>query len=213
MNLFKNNAIKVIRLEKQAASEATSFKENGVCVYPVTWGDLDNKKIIQQLKSWRSENQNAFLRVFNVTIAGTLSWLKKGVLEREDRLLFLVNDIYGETIGHVGISSFNFEKKTCEIDNIVRGKVSSQSKVMESAVKGLLTWIFEKIEPECIELRVFNFNTKALALYYRLGFQLDALYPLEKTAKGDEIEWIDSDNKIDGFFISMKLTKENYVAL
>jgi len=46
-----------------------------------------------------------------------------------------------------------------------------------------------------------------------LGFQLDALYPLEKTAKGDEIEWIDSDNKIDGFFISMKLTKENYVAL
>jgi len=140
-----------------------------------------------------------------------LSWLKKGVQEREDRLLFLVNDIYGETIGHVGISSFNYEKKTCEIDNIVRGEVSSQSKVMESAVKGLLTWIFEKIEPECIELRVFNDNTKALALYYRLGFQLDALYPLEKTVKGDEIEWIDSDNKIDRFFISMKLTKENCV--
>ena len=35
----------------------------------------------------------------------------------------------------------------------------------------------------------------------------------ELVIRGDEIEWIDSDNKIDGFFISMKLTKENYVAL
>jgi hypothetical protein len=52
---------------------------------------------------------------------------------------------------------------------------------------------------------VFNDNIKAIALYHRLGFKLDMLHPLEKCEKEDEIEWVDSINKIDRFFISMKL--------
>ena len=205
MNLFKDNVVNLIQLEKRKSPKKVLFKEEGVSVYPVTWSDLNNKKIIKNLTDWRAENQIAFSKVFNVTESGTFIWLKKAVLTREDRLLFLVDDIFGKTVGHIGISSFNYKAQTCEIDNIVRGNISSQSKVMEFAIHGLLTWVFERINPKYIKLRVFNDNTKAIALYYRLGFKLDILHPLEKCIKEDEIEWIDSINKIDRFFISMKL--------
>lgn len=205
INLFKDNAVDLIQLEKCKTPREISFKENGVSVYPITWSDLDNKKIIKKLKNWRNENQIAFPKVFKATENGTLIWLEKAVLKREDRLLFLINDIHGKTVGHIGVSSFNYEEKTCEIDNIVRGDISSQSKVMEHAVNGLLSWIFKMINPNCIKLRVFNDNTKAIALYYKLGFKLGRLHPLEKKIRGSETEWIDSKNKIDRFFISMEL--------
>jgi len=205
MSLFKDNALNLIQLEKHKFPKEVLFKNKGVAVYPVTWSDLNNKSIIKTLKNWRNENQIAFLKIFSVTENGTLTWLEKSVLKREDRILFFVDDIHGKTIGHIGISSFNYEDKTCEIDNIIRGDISSQSKVMEHAVDGLLTWTFEKINPKSIRLRVFSDNTKAIALYYKLGFKLDALHPLEKEIKENEIEWIDSKNKIDRFFISMEL--------
>jgi RimJ/RimL family protein N-acetyltransferase len=205
MNLFRDNAVNLIQLEKHKTSGEVSFKEEGITVYPITWNDLNNKKIIKKLKNWRNENQIAFPKVFNATENGTLIWLEKAVLKREDRLLFLIDDIYGKTVGHIGVSSFNYEDKTCEIDNIIRGDISSQSKVMEHAVNGLLSWIFEMINPKYIKLRVFNDNTKAISLYYKLGFKLGALYPLEKKIKESETEWIDSKDKIDRFFISMEL--------
>jgi RimJ/RimL family protein N-acetyltransferase len=205
MNLFKDNSINLLQLEKYKTPGDVSFTKEGVMVYPITWNDLNNKKIIKKLKNWRNENQIAFPKVFNATENGTLVWLEKAVLKREDRLLFLIDDIYGKTIGHIGVSSFNYEEKTCEIDNIIRGDISSQSKVMEHAVSGLLSWIFEMINPKYIKLRVFNDNTKAIALYYKLGFKLGALHPLEKKIKESETEWIDSKNKIDRFFISMEL--------
>jgi RimJ/RimL family protein N-acetyltransferase len=205
VNFFKDNIVNLIHLEKHKSPRNVSFIEQDVLVYPITWDDLNNKKIINKLKNWRNENKNAFLKAFNATESGTLIWLEKAILKREDRLLFLVDDIYGQTIGHIGISSFNYEQHTCEIDNIVRGIISSQPKVMEYAVNGLLKWIFKRLKPKYIKLRVFNDNTKAISLYHKLGFKLDALYPLEKCIKGNEIEFVDSINKTDRFFISMKL--------
>jgi len=205
MSLFKDNVVNLLELEKYKIPGEASFREGGVKVYPITWRDLNNKEVIKKLKNWRNENQVAFPKIFNATEDGTLMWLEKSVLEREDRLLFFIDDVHGKTIGHIGVSSFDYKEETCEIDNIVRGDISLQSKVMEHAVSGLLLWIFKKINPKYIKLRVFNDNTKAIALYYKLGFKLSMLHPLEEKIAGDEIEWIDSKNKIDRFFISMEL--------
>ncbi len=102
MNLFKNNAVNLIQLEKHKTPGEVSFKEEGVVVYPIIWSDLNNKKIIKKLKNWRNENKIAFPKVFNATENGTLIWLEKAVLKREDRLLFLIDDIYGKTVDNKG---------------------------------------------------------------------------------------------------------------
>jgi RimJ/RimL family protein N-acetyltransferase len=206
MNLFKLNAIKKIKREKQRDNTRLKlYEREGVLIHPVSWSDLGDNNLISQLQEWREHNQNAFPSVFKVTYSGTARWLKKEVLEREDRLLFLVRDVYGETVGHVGVSSFDYQHKTCEIDNIVRGKVSLQSNVMRYAMQALLNWIRDNINPEYIRLRVFNDNTKAINLYHKLGFELNSLYPLTKVENNDGYEWVESNIKIERFFISMKL--------
>ena len=76
MNLFKDNAVNLIQLEKYKASRNVTFKEEGVVAYPITWNDVNNKKTIKKLKNWRNENKIAFPKVFNATENGTQAILE-----------------------------------------------------------------------------------------------------------------------------------------
>ena len=119
--------------------------------------------------------------------------------------MFFVKDIFGETIGHVGISSFDYQNKTCEVDNIVRGKISRQKNAMNYAMQALLCWIDEKISPEFIYLRVFNDNTKAINFYDKLGFQLDALHRIKKVENINKLKYPSSEKEVERFFVSMRI--------
>ena len=205
---FEERSIDIIRSEKEKkflVEKYSSGENDGVFITPLTL-DAVNDDLIADLARWRSENQDGFIKIFNVTFESTRKWLELAVQNRSDRLLFLVYDCHEKLIGHLGVSSFDFTNKTCEVDNVVRGNVSKQKRVMSSASKALIDWIWLKIKPESIRLKVLNDNSKALALYYKLGFKLDLLEPLEKIESGDVIEWIPAENsKIDRFFINMFL--------
>ena len=211
MDTFKMNVMQAIEREKRKCkTKLDSYHQSGgVLISPISWDDLNDDRLIGYLKDWRKENQNAFPCVFTVTHSGTRKWLRELVLAREDRLLFFVKDSHDEFIGHVGVSSCDYQNKTCEVDNIVRGRVSRQSNVMSHALVALLHWICDKIHPKHISLRVFNDNTKAINLYHKLGFCLDSLCPLKKIETDDGFEWVESDTDVERFFISMKLRCEN----
>ncbi|MDC1318149.1 GNAT family N-acetyltransferase [Candidatus Thioglobus sp.] len=206
LNLFKINALKVINLEKRYDKKRVKkYVKEGVILSPITKNDLENDKKIILLKEWREKNLDAFPTSSRITEEGTFRWLKNLVLDREDRLMFFVKDIFGETIGHVGISSFDYQNKTCEVDNIVRGKISLQKNAMKYAMQGLLCWIDENISPEFIYLRVFNDNTNAINLYDKLGFQLDALHRIKKVENINKLKHHSSENEVERFFISMRI--------
>jgi len=205
---FKNNSIKVISDLKNSGFGHVRFyspSDDGVYITPVTV-DKNNEDFIETLAKWRSENQNGFTKVFKVTVPGTHSWLKNAVQNRKDRILFVVYDRYDIEIGHLGVSSFNFKRESCEIDNVIRGEVSRQEGVMYSASQALLNWIKEFINPEYIHLRVLNDNSSALSLYHRLGFKPYRLIPLEKEDVAGYVEWVPlNKGNIDRFFIEMRL--------
>lgn len=205
---FKNKVHSVIDAEKKSRpyeNRYYSSYDDGVYITPITI-DMVDDDLVELLKKWREENQSGFLKIFNVTFDSTKKWIKKNVQNRGDRLMFLIVDSNNEVIGHLGVSTFDYDKRTCEIDNVVRGKVSHQLGIMLSASNTLISWIKAHIEPEEIRLRVLSDNISAIYLYHKLGFVPDKLEPLEKFHVQDNVEWRPIGNgKVDKFFMSMKL--------
>ena len=203
---YEERITQAILLEKEkhfGAGRYYSPLNDGVYLVPVTIDACDDE-LVATLARWRSENQYGFIKIFKVTFQGTRAWLEYSVQQRKDRLLFLVFDCHERAIGHLGVSSFDFDGETCEIDNVVRGVVSKQKSVMYSASKTLLKWIEEVIKPRNIYLRVLNDNVRALLLYHRLGFVPCELEGLEKIESDDGVEWIPATQGVVGrFFIKM----------
>jgi RimJ/RimL family protein N-acetyltransferase len=174
---------------------------------PFTADRVDVSSLISRLTRWRSENQHGFPREFEVTNAGTRRWADELLICRPDRMLFLVRDGAGTLVGHVGVSTFDFAVGTCEIDNIVRGERGVQPGAMTSAVLTLCDWIRSELAPSRIQLRTMHENTRALALYHRLGFVPFALFPLKREEGPGYVQWSDAaeGEHPDRFFLGMRL--------
>lgn len=172
---------------------------------PFTADCAGDARMIALLTRWRRENQHGFTKVFAVTEAGTAEWCRSQLVERPDRLLLFVADGAGRLVGHVGLSSFDFAAGTCEIDNIVRGEADAPRGVMAQAVRALLAWTARTLRPARIGLRTLADNTRALALYHRLGFVPRALHPLTWTLGPDFEEWVPAGpgDPTDRFFLEM----------
>jgi RimJ/RimL family protein N-acetyltransferase len=210
---FEKTIVKTILFEKEKLFMKCKYfspLNDGVYITPVTL-DAYCDELIQNLSRWRSNNQHGFVKKFNITIEGTKTWLDLAVQKRKDRLLFLVFDCNEKVIGHLGVSSFDFLNKTCEIDNVVRGEISLLRGVMLSASQTLIKWIKQFIKPSKIYIRVLNDNTAALFLYHRLGFVPFQLEALEKVEYDEVIEWLPVTNGvIDRFFLKMELKGKKY---
>lgn len=167
----------------------------------------DDSSLMDLLGRWRKENEQWFLSQFPVTVERTTKWFSNGVINAEDRLLFLM-DIGGRYIGHVGLYRFDFENSSCEIDNIVRGE-SSHPGIMGAAVNDMMKWGVGSLKLKSYALRVLSDNERALKLYRKLGFREFKRTPLVYKEGNDGPELAEDDNaqkdKIVKYFVSMKV--------
>lgn len=137
---------------------------------PVCELHADDRRLIATLSRWREQNSFAFPTRFPVSDEGTARWLRTGVLNVEDRMLFLVCDRHGRPVGHLGYAGALAGDRQMEIDNVVRGDKDTQPGLMSAAMKALVAWAEEMFGPREIHLRVFEDNERAVAFYERLGF-------------------------------------------
>jgi perosamine synthetase len=182
---------------------------------PVTFHyKLISPEYISLFSQWRRENPVGFATIFEITDKRTEFWLDKILLNREDRILFVVHTLKGEPIGHLGYSSFDFEKKCCEIDNVVRGVKMGQAGIMSFALNSLLLWGKNILKLDEINLRVLADNTHAINFYERNGFKKQFDIPLYKVVEKDEIKWIESksydDEMPNRYFTVMKFTENTF---
>lgn len=120
---------------------------------------------------WRNENQEALSAApFTATEESTTCWLDQQVLGREDRLLFLITGLAGEPVGHIGLSSFDFAKKFCEVDAVLRGEKQGHPGIMAQALHTMTDWALRELKLQSIGLRVLHGNNRAIAFYLRNGF-------------------------------------------
>ncbi len=148
------------------------------------------KSLMELLGGWRKRNEFWFNVQFKVTTKRTTKWFKERVIGAPDRLLFMIK-VRNEYIGHVGLFRFNFNKKTCEIDNIIRGK-SKYPGIMGSAILHMMNWGRKNLGLLSYTLRTASDNKKALRLYKRLGFVEFKIIPLIQVQGKDGLEWVEA---------------------
>ena len=147
---------------------------------------LDNEKnfeIVNSLAQWRVENSQWF-DIFPVTFEGTKKWLKDQVVDKRDRLLFLIEDMKGVLVGHMGLYRG-------EADNFIRGRKDILHGGMTAALTTMLDWAKNDLGLDELYLRVFSENTKAKKLYSRCGFSEVRDIPLKKTVNEEAIRWVE----------------------
>ncbi len=162
-------------------------------------------RLIDLLGRWREEASFAFPTQFPVTHAGTATWLRRGLLDVPDRILFLVQDRFGHTAGHLGFASADSPDRSLEVDNVVRGEAGAQPGLMGAALEGLLAWAEDCFRPARIHLRVFADNEHAIGFYHRLGFRDGARTPLRREVDGESVRYVACDHAgADRWFLGME---------
>jgi RimJ/RimL family protein N-acetyltransferase len=144
---------------------------------------------IERIAKWREQNAIGFPAVFKVTNEGTRVWCQKALLDVADRVLFWVIDSRQNKIGHVGLFRLSANSEHIEIDNIVRGEVSEDRRIMREAIRTMLQWQREVLKIPRSFLRVFANNPSALKLYEELGYKEIQRVPMRKVVSDERTDW------------------------
>jgi len=164
---------------------------------------------IHHICKWRTENSSGFANVFENNINKTENWFDNVLLPREDRILFVIHTLKDIPIAHIGLSTFNFDNKSCEIDNVVRGAKDAPQGIMSCAISSLVTWSKEVLKVNNVYLRVLSDNLPGIHFYEKNNFVKQYDIPLYKHVSKDIIEWIHlddaEDRRPDRYYTYMKL--------
>lgn len=216
------NILKKLKLEtgKKPDELRLSIKnedETEIIAYmiPISENIGKEEKYVELLAEWRERNWQAYPTVFKVTKEGTKKWIQDQLIDREDRILFMIVTLDNQPIGHMGLSNFDFDKREAEIDNVVRGVNNVLPGVMTLALKTLINWSFTELGLNRLFLRVFLENERAIKLYERCGFKGVKKIPLHKTIDGNTIKFEeipDGQNlSVDRIFYLMELTNKKHL--
>lgn len=159
---------------------------------PVTLDAIGDPQNIALMTAWRQRFQHVFPSQFPVSEERTARWAVKLLHERPDRILFFVVDADGRKVGHLGLSSFDFEAGICEIDNVIRGCDDAPKGIMQAATEALVRWTFDVIAPRELHIQTGNDNTRALALYLRCGFLPFDMTALKHVPTGEGMSWVEA---------------------
>ena len=181
---------------------------------PVTARESASEESIGLFSEWRERHNWWFPAQFQVTKTGTERWLKAGLLDKSDRMLFWVvvpDNGHSRKIGHLGLFRINPEDYSCEADNIVRGEVEPKG-VMTDALKALMAWTFSVLGNRALELTVYDDNPRAIALYDRCGFKAIKRIPLKRVEEPGMVRWEELPDELPGcslpaerYFLKMRV--------
>jgi RimJ/RimL family protein N-acetyltransferase len=150
---------------------------------------------VELMSKWRIENPTLGAGTFVVTHERTQRWLDNLVINKNDRIIFLIMDFYGNYLGHIGFASFQYDRKSAEIDSVLRGVKDVIPGLMGFCMNTMIEWGKKVLQLEEITLSVYADYTHAIDFYMRCGFRRDIVLPLVKVILPDEEKWEISTDK------------------
>jgi RimJ/RimL family protein N-acetyltransferase len=137
------------------------------------------------LTEWRNRHRSAFLTEFEANASRTSKWLEETVRGDSGRVLFMLDDLEGLTLGYMGLAYIDWENGKGEADAIVRGR-EAPAGLMSEALRTLLKWARHQLGLSHLGVRVRSDNP-ALTFYQKLGFRESHRQPLERLVEGDMV--------------------------
>ena len=180
---------------------------------PITFFDVENDILINNLVKWRNENIEAYLSHQEASFAGTRKWLLQSILDNNSRILFVLYSARNEPIGHMGLADGIDTDKYIEMDNIVRGVRSDRPDgLITFALFDLISWVFGVDDLDKVYLRVFSNNERAIRLYGKLRFKETRKYPLVKSTVDNVVEFqINESTSLTAVYFScMELDRNDH---
>lgn len=174
----------------------------------ITDADLHDSVTIGRLAKWREKANVWYPAQFPVTIEGTKRWAEHALLRSPDRILFYIfAEGTDEPVGHVGLYRFDYAGGSAEIDNVIRGVFSANTRgIMTAAIRSLQMWSRKYLQLNHLELRVYSDNERALELYRRTGFREIARTRLYLHIEEGVSSWVDNPEagvSTDRYFVTM----------
>jgi RimJ/RimL family protein N-acetyltransferase len=150
---------------------------------------------VELLTLWRNRHVKSFLTEFTATTERTSAWLQQFVHPNEGKILFMLVDLEGRRLGHIGLAFIDWERGYGEADAIVSGGDSPPG-LMKLALQTCLKWARDQLGLEVLGVRVRSDNP-ALQFYLKVGFEEVKRVPLGKKNADEMIVWYE-DPDIQG---------------
>ena len=142
---------------------------------------------VQLLTDWRNRHVKSFLTEFVSTPERTAAWLAAGVHENPGKMLFMVETLEGERVGHVGLGFIDWERGYGEADAIVSGGASPPG-LMKASLLALMRWARDALGLQTLAVRVRSDNP-AVEFYRKVGFQEYQRVPIVATTVAGGVDW------------------------
>lgn len=154
---------------------------SGFRLIPLSEIHAHNSDVIGNLANWRVSAR--FHGDDGISFEGTKHWLRVGVLDKDDRLLFLVVDREGTMHGHLGL--WLRDSETLELDNVIKNPSSDKKGVMTAAARAVGRWASEFLGATRLSLRVASDNPHAIKFYSELGYRETGRLPFMSKDSGE----------------------------
>ena len=142
---------------------------------------------VQLLTEWRNRHVKSFLTEFVSTPERTNAWLEGPVHANPGKMLFMVETLDGERVGHVGLGFIDWERGYGEADAIVSGGKSPPG-LMKASLLVLMQWARDALGLQTLAVRVRSDNT-ALEFYRKVGFIEYQRVPIVASEVPGGIDW------------------------
>ena len=153
----------------QISASAIDFKLGTSTFYliPLSIAHRSNKETIARLAELRISA--GFPGDGDITVESTEKWLTTSLLGIDEKVLFLVCDAVGVTLGHVGVW---LRPSGCfEIDNVIKATECGVKGLFTTATKALGNWLNTNLLVEEVFVRVDETLSHAISFYRDLGFR------------------------------------------
>jgi len=144
---------------------------------------------VRALTDWRNRHVRSFLTEFVANEERTERWLVDSVGPDDTRILFMVEDGDGRTVGYMGLAFIDWETGYAEFDAIVRGAKAPPG-LMSRSIRAMWSWGRTALGLERLCGRVRSDNP-ALAFFEKLGVREHGRVPLRREQDGGEVRWVE----------------------
>jgi RimJ/RimL family protein N-acetyltransferase len=153
-------------------------------------GDPEDDALVASLGAWRERHMAVYPTQFQVTAAGTRTWLRELVLGVPDRLMLLV--LRGDrVVGHLGLCDAFAADGSASLSNVVVGERAAMPPgAMQACEEALLAWAYDTLGVTCVWAGIYMDNLASLGLHRKLGFAAQEAIAMRRHAlPGGRVEY------------------------
>ncbi len=165
------------------------------------------------LTKWREMYRNNFGTDFSISEKKTREWLRKGVLENPDKIVFVIY-VENRKIGIISTAEYDEKTNSAILDTMMKDPTYKLPGLMTTIEKVYLKWMFDELNLSKITGFLFSDNKKMMDIHQKCGWAIIDIVPIQKISTDEGTKWEKISSKLDNmkaerYFNLIELTREN----